>query len=99
MKKLLVIFTALLLSIGFMNIDKAEALTSEKQELQDNQSYLFYMYSNENGHYFLDPEAEYENVIWIGKNDFDNMPKDLHHGDKIIGVFVDDEKWELESIK
>lgn len=77
----------------------------ESNELQDNQTELFYMYSNKEGHFFLDSKAEYENVIWVGKDDYKtdkNFKIDsasLHHGKKFIGTFADEGLWELIKIE
>lgn len=96
MKKFTVVVIALFLSfLAFASGAGAE----EPNELAENEAVLYYMYSKGDSMYFLEPTAEYENVIYIGKHDFDNMPKKLHHGQKIIGVFVDSEKWELEAIR
>jgi len=67
--------------------------------LNSNQAELFYMYSNDEGHFFLDPEVTTENVIFIGLNDFKIDTPTLHHGKKFIGTFADDSSWELISIK
>ncbi|MFJ3388799.1 hypothetical protein [Lysinibacillus sp. NPDC086135] len=77
----------------------------QTNELNDNQTELFYMYSNKEGHYFLDPKAETENVIFVGLNDYkidENFKIDtttLHHGKKFIGTFVDDSLWELIKLE
>ncbi|MCL1696292.1 hypothetical protein [Lysinibacillus sp. BPa_S21] len=77
----------------------------QTSKLKDNQTELFYMYSNEYGHYFLDPKAETENVVYVGLNDYkidENFKIDtttLHHGKKFIGTFADDSLWELMKIK
>lgn len=73
--------------------------------LKSNQTELFYMYSNDTGHYFLDPKAEYENVIYVGLNDYlidDNFKIDtstVHHGKKFIGTFADITLWELTGLE
>ncbi|WP_341323446.1 hypothetical protein NSQ62_08205 [Solibacillus sp. FSL H8-0523] len=72
--------------------------------LQPNQTTLFYMYSNDTGHYFLDPLAEYENVIYVGRSDHLAIPdltvsvENLHHGKRYIGTFADNELWELVGL-
>jgi len=72
--------------------------------LESNETTLFYMYSNDEGMYFLDPLAEYENVIFVGHNDYKILPElkidtnTLHHGKKFVGVFADDELWELVGL-
>lgn len=73
----------------------------QSNNLKDNQTELFYMYSNKEGHFFLDPKAEFENVIFVGLNDYkidENFKIDiatLHHGKKFIGTFADNTLWEL----
>lgn len=73
--------------------------------LKSNQTELFYMYSNKEGHFFIDPNAESENVIFVGLNDYKidkNFKIDttsLHHGKKFIGTFADDGLWELIKIE
>jgi len=77
----------------------------QSNELQDNQTELFYMYSNKEGHFFLDPKAESENVVYVGLNDYkidESFKIDtttLHHGKKFIGTFADDALWELIKIE
>lgn len=82
--------------------------TSQKHslnKLESNQDYIYYMYSNENGHYFLQPSQEFENVIYIGLNDYKIDSKftidinKLHHGQKFIGTFADESVWELLEIE
>ncbi|WGT37954.1 hypothetical protein QH639_19320 [Lysinibacillus sp. 1 U-2021] len=83
--------------------NKCTAIQTNK--LKDNQTELLYMYSNDEGHYFLDPKAEYENVIYVGTNDY-KIDKafyinttTLHHGKKFIGTFVDDTLLELTGLE
>lgn len=64
-----------------------------------NQTELFYMYSNNEGHFFLDPEATTENVIFIGLNDFKVDTASLHHGKKFIDTFAEDNLWELLNLE
>ncbi|KOS61461.1 hypothetical protein FJQ98_16555 [Lysinibacillus agricola] len=77
----------------------------QTNNLKDNQTELFYIYSNEIGHYFLDPKAEFENVIYVGINDYkidENFKIDttsIHRGKKFIGTFVDDSLWELTGLE
>lgn len=62
---------------------------------------VFFMYGNENGTYWLEPSAEYENVVWIGYEDLKEWNiefKSLHHGNKLIGTF-DNEGWELFGLE
>lgn len=66
--------------------------------LESNQTTLFYMYSNDNGHFFIDPLAEVENVIFVEKYDIPQLKGKLHHGKRFIGTFVDESLWELEGL-
>ena len=66
--------------------------------LKPNQTTLFYMYSNENGHYFLDPLADNENVIYVGLDDLFIDIDSMHHGKRFIGTFADSTLWELIDI-
>lgn len=61
---------------------------------------IYYMYQDEYGMYFLDPEAEYENVIFVEYYDTSRwgIPADIHHGTKLVGIF-DKEGWELLGIQ
>lgn len=77
----------------------------QTNDLKENQTELFYMYSNKDGHFFLDPKAETENIIFIGLNEYktdENFKIDtasLHHGKKFMGTFADDSLWELVRIE
>lgn len=67
--------------------------------LESNQTTLFYMYGNEQGHYFLDPLAKYENVIFVSNDDFMFTKDKLHHGKRFIGTFEDNTMWELIDLE
>ena len=67
--------------------------------LKSNQTTLFYMYSNEYGHYFLDPLANNENVIYVGLDDLFIDIDSMHHGKRFIGTFADSTLWELVDIE
>lgn len=67
--------------------------------LEANQTTLFYMYSNKEGHFFLDPLADIENIIFVGHNDFPKYTKNLYHGMRFIGTFTDTSLWELEDLQ
>lgn len=71
----------------------------QSNNLNSNQTELFYMYSNNEGHFFLDPKATTENVIYVGLNDFKVDTASLHHGKKFIGTFADDSLWELLKLE
>lgn len=87
------------------NNSSNECTQVQVNELKDNQTELFYMYSTKEGHFFLDPKAETENVVYVGLNDYkidENFKIDtatLHHGKKFIGTFTDDSLWELIKIE
>lgn len=104
------------LSIFTLVTTTADAVTKESNTtnkctqvasngLISNQTELYYMYSNETGHYFLDPKSEFENVIYVGLNDYlvDEAFKidttTLHHGKKFIGTFTDNTLWELTGLE
>jgi len=78
---------------------------TQSNNLKDNQTELFYMYSTKEGHFFLDSKAETENVVYVGVNDYkidENFKIDttsLHHGKKFIGTFADDSLWELTRLE
>ncbi|UUV25888.1 MULTISPECIES: hypothetical protein [Lysinibacillus] len=103
------LFTGLITStdVSAKEVSNASNKCSQVQSnnLKVNQTELFYMYSNKEGHFFLDPKAETENVIFVGLNDFKtdkNFTIDtttLHHGKKFIGTFADDGLWELIKIE
>lgn len=84
--------------VNGQEVVSCEQVEHQNNKLQSNQTELFYMYSNNEGHFLLDSLADYENVIFVS---FDDMPKlkgKLHHGKKFIGTFVDDDLWELEGL-
>jgi len=70
-------------------------------QLESNQDYIYYMYSNEKGHYFLQPSQEFENVILVNETKkLKNLDiKKLHHGQKLIGTFTDESVWEILEIE
>ena len=86
--------------------DATDKCTLEQtSKLNDHQTELFYMYSNNEGYFFLDPKAETESVIFVGINDY-KVDKNfkvntttIHHGKKFIGTFADDSLWELVKIE
>lgn len=63
---------------------------AQSNNLNSNQTELFYMYSNNEGHFFLDPKAPTENVIYVGLNDFKVDIASLHHGKRFVGTFSDE---------
>lgn len=61
---------------------------------------IYFMYGNDDGTYWLDPSAEYENVIYVGYDELEEWNIDydrLHHGNMMIGLF-DETGWELMEI-
>ncbi|MGE7840734.1 hypothetical protein ACQKNX_08075 [Lysinibacillus sp. NPDC093712] len=115
--KNILLSTIIVLSLFTLSTISADAVARESNTtinkctqvttngLKTNQTELYYMYSNDTGHYFLDPKAEFENVIYVGLNDYlvdSNFKIDtpsLHHGKKFIGTFTDDTLWELVKIE
>lgn len=62
---------------------------------------VFYMYSNEEGSYFLEPNAEYENVIFIDNDtlkEWNVNTDELEHGMRYTGTF-DKDGWELFGLE
>lgn len=92
-------------SKGIENKSQSDETHEELKTLNSNQDYIYYMYSTEKGHYFIQPSQEFENVIFVGINDykidanFKIDVKELHHGQKFIGTFADETVWELIEIK
>lgn len=75
---------------------------SKEDVLLSNEQVLHYMYSNDEGYYFLDAfTSDGENVIFVpnvtlleaGIN-----TTELHHGQRFVGVFYDESLWELETL-
>lgn len=95
----LTLFTGITTNTIAKEIDETSCNQIQSNELESNQTEIFYMYSNKEGHFFLDPKAETENVIFIGLNDFKIDASTLHHGKKFIGTFADDSLWELVRIE
>lgn len=94
---LLLVVISLVVLVGY-DYNKVNEFT-----LNDNQTEVHYMYSNDDGTYLLDSKADVENVIyvshkdminWIGVNYLD----ELEHGNKLIGTFRDDALWELVGL-
>lgn len=57
------------------------------------------MYSDDTGHYLIDPMAEFDNVVFVGENEFPIINGSLHHGKKFIGTFDYDALWELTNLQ
>lgn len=71
-----------------------ESATADTQELE-----LFYMYGDQTGAYFLEPKAEYENVIYVPSETLDNLPNfPTELGERFTGTF-DKTGWELLTIQ
>ena len=90
--------------VNGQEVVSCEQVEHQNNKLQSNQTELFYMYSNNEGHFLLDSLADYENVIYVELNDwkidsnFKIDVENLHHGKKFIGTFTDDSLWELEGL-
>lgn len=68
-------------------------------QAQNKELELFYMYGNTTGSYFLEPQAEYENLIYVSQsdlNDWDITPTEP--GQKFTGTF-DPTGWDLITLK
>ena len=90
---LIVIFT--LVSVVF----QALFFQDREAQAQNKELELFYMYGNTTGSYFLEPEAEYENLIYVSQsdlNDWDITPTEP--GQKFTGIF-DSTGWDLLNLK
>ena len=91
MKKVASIVAALTLSVGILTGASAKETTVEIS--------LFKMYDTTEGTYLLDPSSDYENVIFVDKEQAIKWGVyKIHHGTKVIGVF-DETGWELSDIK
>lgn len=78
-----------------------ETVTSENVNNDNIQLDIFYMYSNDDGTYWIEPTTENENVIYVGYDDLKewNVNADsLHHGEKFVGTF-DNAGWELYGLE
>lgn len=95
--------------IGIQSVGMVQDIESTKtkdaqvkqQATGQNEIEIFYMYSKGNDNFFLDPLAEFENVIAVSDTDLIewNIDKsNLHHGNKFIGLF-DQSGWDLLGIK
>jgi len=99
MKKILLTI-ALVLSLFTTGNDFVNAKEKAVEENQNIELEIFYMYSTNEGMFFLEPKAETENVIFVGHSDWKEWKgkKKVHHGEKFIGIF-DSTGWELYGIK
>lgn len=99
---------SLLVAMGSFGYDSVEDVKSVEvvnvNEVVENENIeldVFFMYGNEIGTYWLEPTADYENVVFVG---YDALEKwnidmdDLHHGKRLIGTF-DNEGWELLGLE
>lgn len=93
MKKLLLLTSLLFLA---MSSNADAKMTSDRNGLDENQDWLYFMYANSEGCFFLQPSFDDENVVFT---DDHNACKNEHHGKKYIGTFVDTDMWELVHIE
>lgn len=84
--------------VNGQEVVSCEQVEHQNNKLQSNQTELFYMYSNNEGHFLLDLLADNESVIFVEKHDMPKLKNKLHHGKKFIGTFIDDDLWELEGL-
>lgn len=84
--------------------NETEDVKSDTVQVSDDTTIeldVFYMYSNGDGTYWLDPTADYENVVFIGYDALEEWNIDfdeLHHGNQYLGTF-DETGWELLDLK
>lgn len=91
MNKAASIVASLVLSVSILTGASANEPTVEIS--------LFKMYDTTEGTYLLDPTSEYENVIFVDKEQAIKWGVyDMHHGTKVTGIF-DETGWELHGIK
>lgn len=93
MKKLLVVITALVLSLGFMSVGHAEEPAQEKV-------YLFFKSQSSDSYLFEEYTADGETIlVHVGKDDFRNsLPKVLMRGDVFTGVFQEEELLSIKKV-
>lgn len=107
------ILLSMLVMMSAMGVDelnfKQIEMELEEQKLMEAKSEgveivqpieIFFMYGNEDGTYWLDANAEEENVIFVGYDSLIEWGidfKTLHHGHTRIGLF-DETGWELLEI-
>jgi hypothetical protein len=92
------ILLSVLLSLNLLGTNECGTISNE---LKENEAYLYYMNSNEQGYFFLEPTHD-ENIVFISYNDYDEFQIDISiliQGKKFIGTFDDKYKWELLKIK
>lgn len=83
--------------------DTSENTQTVLNELQSNQSYLYYTHKDNEGYYFLD--AEKESIVYVGVNDYEINSnfyvneKTLYSGKKFIGTFSKQYNWELIGLE
>lgn len=97
----LMLVVCCLFVFGYDNVnDKND--NDHSKGLEHNQIELYYMYTNEDGTFLLDGNADTENVIYVSHDDMvewigSDYVNELHHGNKLIGTF-DDDGWELVGL-
>ena len=100
MKKVAKVVAGLALTMSLVGCGStAEPEKTVAKVPEDNKIQIFKMYDTEEGTYMLDPEAEFENVIFVERPEAEDMGiYGMHHGTEVTGVF-DKEGWELSYIK
>ena len=81
-------------------IDSVETATTLNsvdggQQIKDNQSYVTYSHSDNNGHWFIDSSFSNDATLYVD----DETMQGLEETDKYIATYVDASKWELESLE
>lgn len=91
--------TGMVLLLFGLVILSIQALANQPTNTTEQELDIFYMYGNKGGSYFLEPQAEYENLIYINQsdlNDWDITPTEP--GQRFTGTF-DPTGWELLNLK
>lgn len=94
-KVILAFFLTIVLLLQISNPASASSF-SNREGLDDNQDWLYFMYANQEGCFFLQPIYDVENVIFV---DDHKACKDANHGSKFIGTFENEELWDFVSIE
>ncbi|MGG0667693.1 hypothetical protein ABE073_04105 [Lederbergia citrisecunda] len=79
----------------------ADSMNESNSKVDGMEIDIFYMYSVDDGSYWLDPTTDTENVIWIDDEslvEWNVNKEELHHGNRMVGMF-DKTGWELLGMK
>lgn len=85
-------------------VSVAEAVTSDTVQVNESATIeldVFFMYSNDEGTYWIEPKSEFENVIYIAYEDLEEWGieiVELSHGNKLTGIF-DITGWDLLGLE